>query len=135
MDLNLNLGDYRHRVIETVRFSETDMLGHVNNTVFGIYFEIGRSAFLSKIGFYKQVEVSVVIVKTEIHFKGMIFWPGQVEIGTRVTETGRSSFSVEQILVQEDRVVGGSISAMVVIDPATSRATPMSDIVRSLLAA
>jgi len=77
----------------------------------------------------------VVIVKTEIHFRGMIFWPGQVEIGTRVTETGRSSFSVEQILVQEDRVVGGSISAMVVIDPATSRAIPISDIVRSLLAA
>lgn len=128
-----DMADFPHRVTEEVRFSETDMMGHVNNTVFGQYFEIGRSTYFSRNGMYDQDRVSLVIVKTEILFLGMIFWPGQVEIGTRVAGSGNSSFKMEQILRQDDRLVGSAASTMVVIDPATNRSTPIPDDVRKLL--
>jgi acyl-CoA thioester hydrolase len=133
MNLNDDIDSYQHRVSENIRFSETDMLGHVNNTVFGIYFEIGRSSYFYDQGFYKQDQVVLVIVKTEIHFSGMIYWPGKVEIGTRVTGFGNSSFTIDQILRQEDRIVGRAISTMVAIDPATNKSTPIPDNVRALL--
>lgn len=122
--------DYPHWVTENVRFSETDQMGHVNNTVFGSYFEIGRTTYLCDHGFYRQQAVALVIVKTEIAFLGMIFWPGTVEIGTRVGGVGRSSFGMEQTLWQGDRWVGTAISTMVVIDPATNKSTPIPHDVR-----
>lgn len=127
------MAEYPHRVIETVRFSETDMLGHVNNTVFGIYFEAGRTRFLADRGFFGHHGVSVVIVKTEMQFRDMIHWPGDVEIGTRVAGAGRSSFTVDQLLVQNQRVVGSAASTMVVIDLATNKSTKISDEIRALL--
>lgn len=35
MTLSHELADYSHRLNENERFPETDMMGHVNNTVFG----------------------------------------------------------------------------------------------------
>jgi acyl-CoA thioester hydrolase len=95
--------EYPHRITEAVRFSETDMLGHVNNTVFGIYFEAGRSTYLADHGFHRQPGVNLVIIKTEIVFLDMIYWPGDVTVGTRAGKAGRSSFAMEQLLCQGDR--------------------------------
>ena len=133
MNSSTNLADYPHRVTESVRFSETDQMGHVNNTVFGIYFEVGRSSYFSDHGFYKQDKVTLVIVKTEIQFRSMIYWPGSIEIGSRVTGSGRSSFTMDQILLQEEREVGSATSTMVVIDSKTHKATPIPDAIRNML--
>lgn len=133
MTLSQDIADYPHRSTENVRFSETDMMGHVNNTVFGIYFEIGRSSYFSKQGFYEQRETGLVIVKSEIHFLGMIYWPGAVEIGTRVSGARNSSFTVDQILLQTDVIVGTSSSIMVQIDPRTNKSKRISASMRTLL--
>lgn len=127
------MADFPHWITEKVRFSETDQMGHVNNTVFGIYFEIGRTTYFCDCGFYQQTEVALVIVKTEIHFRGMIFWPGMIEVGSRVTGVGRSSFSMEQILLQDRNIVGSAISTLVVIDPATSKSAPIPGEIRTAL--
>lgn len=131
MDVLAEMVAYPHRVTESVRFSETDQMGHVNNTVFGIYFEVGRTAYFCDNGFYRQSALGLVIVKTEINFRSMIHWPGSVEIGTRVASAGRSSFVMEQVLRQDDRLAGSAVSIMVVIDLATNRSTAIPDEIRS----
>ena len=133
MNLLAEMAAYPHRVTESVRFSETDQMGHVNNTVFGIYFEVGRTAYLCDNGFYRQSALGLVIVKTEINFRSMIHWPGSVEIGTRVAGAGRSSFVMEQVLRQDDRLAGSAVSIMVVIDLATNRSTAIPDEIRACL--
>lgn len=135
MEPAAEIGDYPNRVIETVRFSETDMLGHVNNTVFGSYFEIGRTAYFIDKGFYRQDKTALVIVKTEIEYLGMIFWPGSIEIGTRITGFGKSSFTTDQMLCQDGRIVGRSTSTMVAIDPVSGKSRPMPEDLRLLLEA
>lgn len=133
MTLSQDIADYSHWLSENIRFSETDMMGHVNNTVFGIYFEIGRSSYFSQHGFYDQREAGLVILKSEIHFLGMIYWPGTVEVGTRVTGVGNSSFTMEQILRQKDAIVGTSSSVMVQIDSKTNKSMRISNSMRTLL--
>lgn len=133
MDLLAEMAAYPHRVTESVRFSETDQMGHVNNTVFGIYFEVGRTTYLCDNGFYRQSALGLVIVKTEINFRIMLHWPGSVEIGTRVASAGRSSFVMEQALRQDDRLAGSAVSTMVVIDLAINRSTAIPDEIRSYL--
>ena len=63
----------------------------------------------------------------------MILWPGRVTIGTRVGRVGTSSFDMEQLLMQDDRIVGSAMSTMVVIDLETNSATPIPDAIRAVL--
>ena len=127
------MSDFEHRVREVVRFSETDLMGHVNNTVFATYFEVGRSRYFSDQGIYEQARFGLVIVKTEIEFLGMIHWPGDVEIATCVTGARTSSFTTEQLLEQDGRSVGTASSTMVLIDTSTDKPTPIPDDIRAML--
>lgn len=120
-------------VEEQVRFSETDQLGHVNNTVFGIYFEVGRSTWFSRSGFYGQDQLTLVIVRTAIEFVQSIHWPGSVRIGTRISRAGTSSFDMEQLMLQDGRTTGRAVSTMVLIDKGTGKSAPMPEVIRTML--
>ena len=49
-DLSTWASEFKFSVPVSVRFSETDMYGHLNNTVPFIYFEYARIEFLKHIG-------------------------------------------------------------------------------------
>lgn len=125
--------DYPLWVEEQVRFSETDQLGHVNNTVFAIYFEVGRSTWFSRSGIYGQDRVTLVIVSTTIEFLRPVLWPGAIRIGTRICRSGRSSFDMEQVMLQDDTQTGRAVSTMVLIDKGTGNSVPMPDDIRAML--
>lgn len=133
MALSQSLEDYPNCVTENVRFSETDMNGHVNNTVFSVYFEQGRSSYFNQVALFDQRDISMVIVKIDIEFLGMIYWPGSVQVGSKVAAIGNSSFAMEQILVQDGRLVGSAKSVTVLLDPKTNKSTPIPEDMRALL--
>jgi acyl-CoA thioester hydrolase len=125
--------EYPLWIEEQVRFSETDQLGHVNNTVFAVYFEVGRSTWFTRSGIYGQDRVTLVIVRTTIEFLHPILWPGAVRIGTRMSKSGRSSFDMEQVMLQESKLAGRAVSTMVLVDKESGNSVPMPDDVRAML--
>lgn len=84
----------------TIRFSDTDMLGHVNNVATAAYFEAGRCELfyrlmadggLTERG--KAATIDFVLARAAIDFRKEFFYPGTVEVGSRFTRLGNRSIT------------------------------------------
>lgn len=86
---------YRLWVTENIRFADLDLMGHVNNKAFLTFAESGRLGFLTETRLWVQGESRQnVVARMEIDYRHELLFPGQVRIGTRVLEIGRSSYRV-----------------------------------------
>ena len=106
-----------------LRFNDTDQLGHVNNAVFGVMLEQGRSEMAVEAGLpMGGAEVSVVIVRLELDFIREMMWPGEVLIETDVLRLGGRSFTLEQRLVHGGEICARAQTVLVVLDREAKRA-------------
>jgi acyl-CoA thioester hydrolase len=109
-----------------LRFNDTDKLGHVNNAVFAVMLEQGRSELMAEAGLPVGTgELAVVIVRMELDFLAEMTWPGYVVIETSVTRLGGRSFQLGQRLLQDATPTGQAVTVMVVMDRAARRAVPI----------
>ena len=125
---DFSLDDFPLRATDKIRYGDTDRQGHVNNAVFGTFFETGRVELLwdSKSPIV-DVGCSFVIAKLTIEFRAEMTWPGEVVIGTRVGKIGKSSVVLEQVLFQADRLTATAESIIVMIDDTTHRSKALSE--------
>jgi len=121
--------DYATWATDTIRFADTDKLGHVNNAAFSTFLETGRTHFLlDPEKPLNTAGVSFVIARLILDFKAEMRWPGQAHIGTRCKSIGRSSFVLEQVIMQNDTVAALAETVMVMFDETTRKSTPLPDI-------
>ena len=120
---------------ERVRFSDTDMLGHVNNAALATYFESGRTECILKI-VDKEVKSGYVFVIAQLNigFLREARWPGVIDIGTGILAIGRTSFTVGQALFDGDDCIATAEAVVVVIDSQTRNSVPIPDWLRERLA-
>ena len=121
------LADFPARSHDKLRYGDTDRQGHVNNAVFSTFLETGRVELLMG-GATELADAgcNFVIARLELDFVSELFWPGQVDIGTRVLSIGRSSVRFEQALFQADRLVARAQTVVVQVNEATHRSQPFS---------
>jgi acyl-CoA thioester hydrolase len=119
---------------EKIRFSDTDPLGHVNNTVYSVYCETGRiefnRAFVSPL---RPKGQGMLVARTAINFLAETHYPGVVEIGTAVLSVGRTSYTLAQGLFLEGQVIATAEGVLVMIDLETRRPSPVPDEIRLAL--
>lgn len=131
----IDLADYPLKAVEKLRYADTDRQGHVNNAVFSTMLETGRVELLYAPDAPLHAEgCAFVIASLHLDFHGEITWPGQVDIGTRVSAVGKSSFKLEQALFQRERCVAMATTIIVQMNEASRRAHPLSDATRQRLA-
>jgi acyl-CoA thioester hydrolase len=129
-----HLSDFPARSHDKLRYGDTDRQGHVNNAVFATMYETGRiEMLLSHSEGVSLPDVSFVIARLSLDYRGEIFWPGTVEIGTAVKAVGNSSITFAQALFQNGKCVSTAESVVVQVDNQTHRATPLSAEVREKL--
>jgi acyl-CoA thioester hydrolase len=122
------LEDYPARTTEKVRYVDTDRQGHVNNAIFVSLLEAGRVEIL-----YNPDRPlcgpgqSFVIAHLSLDFRGEINWPGELQIGTRVSRIGRSSVTFDQCMFQDDRCVATAETIVVMTDESTRRSHPLGE--------
>jgi acyl-CoA thioester hydrolase len=87
---------YPHWCSDTVRFSDQDAAGHVNNVALCAYLETARLTFMRDMGLFAQKEDGVrgISAGMTVSFLAESHWPGQVELGTGVIKVGTSSITV-----------------------------------------
>jgi acyl-CoA thioester hydrolase len=125
---------YPHWVRERIRWSDTDMLGHVNNLAIAAYCESGRTEFLRTVLAPAAAPRSLLLLAhLSTSFLGEIHWPGEVDVGTGVLEVGRSSCRMGQAVFAGDRCVSRSESVLVLIDERTRRPRAIDDALRRIL--
>jgi len=76
---------------------------------------------------------SFVIARLELDYRGEVFWPGTVEIGSGVKSLGKSSVSFAQAVYQAGSCVATAVTVIVQVDNTTHRSAPLSDELRAYL--
>jgi acyl-CoA thioester hydrolase len=120
------LADYPHKVTDTIRFGDLDPQGHVNQAVFMTYFESGRVAMFRTPDLGIGVPgLTFVLVRMEVDYMRELHWPGAINIGTGVTEFGRSSFKVSQAIFRDGICSAMGRATLVCMDKSTRKSTPL----------
>lgn len=126
-----SLNDFCHSIDVQIRFSDVDVLGHVNNTIFFNYFDTGKGAFFTEIldEPIEWKEVETVVANVDCCYVAPIFYADKIRVYTRCEAISNRSFKLLQVIATAD---GGIIKSacetiMVAFDPKTQQAAPMPD--------
>jgi acyl-CoA thioester hydrolase len=112
---------------DKLRYCDTDRQGHVNNAVFATFCETGRVSFLyDKTLALAAPGCEFVIARLVIDFRAELYYPGTVDIGTRVLGIGRSSFTVGQGIFNGETCAATSEGVLVQMNTETRRGQPMA---------
>jgi acyl-CoA thioester hydrolase len=124
-----------HRIPIERRFSDLDLLGHVNNVVYYDYLQESRLRLLTLLGREKVEAAPLVVAHQEIDYIAPL--PGGVEpviVETWIDRIGTSSFTVAAVVWDSDGTLAARASTvMVFFDRATEKSKPMSKEVRHWL--
>jgi acyl-CoA thioester hydrolase len=90
-----------------VRFSETDLFGHMNNTVPFIYFEQARIAFFKEKGFMqewvnKEYDTMPVVADLQCDFLAQVYFDERLRIYVKANEVGNSSVDLHYLGTRPD---------------------------------
>lgn len=85
-----------------VRFSETDMFGHMNNTVPFAYFEESRIEFFKHIGLMqdwvqKESATIPIVADLQCDFLGQVFFDDRLDIFVKIESIGNSSIDLHYL--------------------------------------
>ncbi len=119
---------------EKLRFSDTDMIGHINNVAYAALLESGRTAF-GHARLFPHIPHAVlgVMVRVEIDYRRELHWPGTVDVGTRVVAIGRSSYAMGQGIFIGEKCFATGRTTLVLIDRETRRSTVLPEDFREVL--
>jgi acyl-CoA thioester hydrolase len=101
---------YPHWCSDTVRFSDQDAAGHINNVALCAYLETARLTFMRDIGMFVQKDDRVrgISAGMTVSFLAESHWPGQVELGTGVIKIGTSSITVGSAAFKDDLCIAAA---------------------------
>ncbi|MFN0203612.1 MAG: acyl-CoA thioesterase [Bacteroidia bacterium] len=91
---------YYHRTKVIMRWSDCDMLGHVNNAVYLTYAEQARTAYCSNLD-WDWMEHGIILAKAELTFKKPLLYTDSPFVYTRVSRMGNKSFDIENVILDE----------------------------------
>lgn len=121
-----------HEIHLTVRFGETDLLGHVNNANYFSYLEHGRVKFFEHVsseeaGFvYDRFQFTLASIKCD--FIQQTYFNQELTVGTMISHIGNKSFKLEQPIYNRETgelvAVGESVIVCFDFDAQKSRAIP-----------
>lgn len=91
---------FRHTTRLRVRNYEVDWQGIVHNSIYLQYFEVGRMEYLRRVGHLLDLTLvnrqsRVVLARNEINYVSPARFDNQLEIGTKISTVGTSSFVFE----------------------------------------
>ena len=119
----------------TIRYSDLDPNGHVNNGAINAFFEDGRVFFRNEhmLQLGDDILTGFVLVKFSVNYLAPLFFPGSVDIGTVVTRVGRSSYNLGQGIFDGEKCVATAEVVTVFIDSNTKKSQELTHDLRTIL--
>lgn len=128
---------YDHWTTVTLRYSDQDAMGHINNVAVAAYFEAGRlSLFAHLFAGATSVLHGMVLARLTIDYLAEMHFRGEaptVEVGGRLARVGGRSLTTHYAAFQGGKACAVSESVNVFFDPQTRRsAAPPADVAARL---
>jgi len=99
------------------RFSDTDALGHINNTMVPVWFEGARDEVFK--WFTPDLDLKkwrLILAKIDATFHGQMYYEYEMQVRTYIGRIGGSSFDVYQELWQQGELRASGTAVMVHFD-------------------
>ena len=110
------------------RFSDTDALGHINNTKLPVWFEGAREpVFKLFMPDLNPKAWQLIIAKIDVSYHSQLFYGQEVEIRTFISRIGGASFDVYQEVWQHSQRCVSGTAAMVHFDYQTQTSKKIPD--------
>lgn len=126
-----NAPAFRHSLPIQMRFNDVDVLGHINNSMYFQYFDLGKSAYFTTIrkGAFDWNKVDVVIANVNCNFYAPMFLGEPVSVVTRVKSIHERSFRVHQRIVNvvTKEIKSECETVMVGFDPVAQTSARLSE--------
>jgi acyl-CoA thioester hydrolase len=132
-DLEKWKSEFEFSVPLKVRFSETDMFGHLNNTVTFAYFEFARIEYLKHIGLMDAWMASdgvniPVVADLRCDYTKQVFFDQELSIHVKPAGTGTSSVEIHYMAMNEkNEIVFTGRGAIVQISRQSGRSVPWTE--------
>lgn len=111
----------------SVRFSETDMYGHLNNTVNFAYFEYARIEFFKHIQLMNdwldpKGETIPVVADLQCDFVKQVFFDEKLRVYVKANSVGNSSMDIHYMMVNaKDEITATGRGSIVQISKVTGK--------------
>lgn len=113
-----------------IRFSETDMFGHVNNVSPFIYFEEARIAYLESIqkGSHEENDSIPIVADLQCDYFNQIYFGNTLKLFVKVDSVGKSSLDIHYMALNEKGTLClTGRGTMVNFNPLTNKSVPIND--------
>ena len=100
----MNFEDYKLSLELRIDFSDLDMYRHVNNLTFIRFLQSGRVNFWEATGLaalFSETNKGAILVSTHCDFKKSLFYPGKAIVKTKLAFIKKSSFGLDQLILNE----------------------------------
>lgn len=122
--------EFKHSVPVQLRFNDADALGHVNNSVYFTFYDLGKTEYFKAVrGGEIPKEVDIVVAHAEVDFIAPVFLNDEIAVQTTVSEIGNKSFELIQRIVDTKNNITKCFckTIMVGFDVKTNTSKPISD--------
>ena len=122
---------FSYRCEIATRFSDLDVLSHVNNVAASAILQEGRNRFIHTCELYQLAYRVLVVASTLIEYADDLLHPEPIEVAVGVLDIGRTSLRLAQIARQQGRI--GIYAEIVLVARDEQGATPLPDAWRARL--
>jgi len=127
---NIGMEDiaFKHTLPVQIRFNDVDKFGHVNNTVYLSFYDLGKTEYFASVCPNVDWEKDgIVVVHLDVDFISQIFSTDTISVQTSVTAIGTKSFDLAQrVIDQNGHVKCLCRSTMVAYDLSEHTSKPMN---------
>jgi len=130
---------YKHKLNITVRFSDLDAMGHVNNATFLTFLEEARFAYFSAVlkRDLSNLNFEAIIARIEIDYKYQICLGDKIAVYTRCSHIGKKSGDIENLIVvekgTENKIAASALCKLVTFDYKRGVSVPIPDEVKKAI--
>lgn len=121
---------FNHTLPIQLRFNDVDKFGHVNNTVYFSFYDLGKTEYFASVCPHVDWQKDgIVVVHIEADFLAQIYGSDHIAVQTAVTQIGTKSFHLAQrvIDIETQEVKCICTSVMVAYDLSKHESKPLTE--------
>ena len=107
MDLkNLQRSDFKFWTKIETRWSDLDVIGHLNHTVYLSYMESSRVELYASLGYpgiNRDMDESAILASLNIQYISQLSHPSSIDIGNKISRIGNKSYDITSAIFQQNK--------------------------------
>lgn len=129
-----NRRSYRQFTPVTIRFSDQDSMGHVNNVSIAAYVEAARTMLIQGVlDRFRHAGLDFILARIAIDYLRELHYPGTVDVGARLARIGSKSLTSGYGVFLGDDCIATAMSVNVFYDMNSRRSVAPPDDVRQAI--